>query len=102
MALGTQYRLTPLWLLSAGVAYDSSMVKNADRKAWLPMDRQIRLGAGAQYQWSEDVTVGFAYEYADLGQNKLRQNGGPLQGDLRGNYSSFHAHFFDATLIWKF
>ncbi len=102
VALGTQYRLTPLWLLSAGVAYDSSMVKNADRKAWLPMDRQIRLGTGAQYQWSEDVTVGFAYEYADLGENKLRQNGGPLQGDLRGNYSSFHANFFDATLIWKF
>jgi long-chain fatty acid transport protein len=102
VALGTQYRLTPLWLLSAGVAYDSSMLKNADRKVWLPADRQIRLGAGAQYQWSEDVTVGFAYEYADLGENKIRQNGGPLQGDLRGNYSSFNANFFDATLIWKF
>jgi long-chain fatty acid transport protein len=62
VALGTQYRLTPLWVLSAGVAYDSSMVKTADRKAWLPMDRQIRVGTGAQYPWSEEVTVGFAYE----------------------------------------
>jgi long-chain fatty acid transport protein len=102
VAFGMQYKLTPLWLLSAGVAYDSSMVKNADRKAWLPADRQIRVGAGAQYQWSEDITVGFAYEYADFGENELRQDGGPLQGDLNGNYSSFNAHFFDATLTWKF
>jgi long-chain fatty acid transport protein len=102
VALGTQYRLTPLWLLTAGVAYDSSMVNNADRKVWLPMDRQIRVGAGTQYQWNEDVTVGCAYEYANFGENKIRQTGGPLQGDLKGNYSSFNANFFDATLIWKF
>jgi long-chain fatty acid transport protein len=102
VALGTQYRLNPVWLLTGGIAYDSSMVDNSNRKAWLPMDRQIRAGLGTQYQWSEDVTVGFAYEYADLGENKIRQNGGPLQGDLRGNYSSFNANFFDATLIWKF
>jgi long-chain fatty acid transport protein len=102
VALGTQYRLNPVWLLTAGVAYDSAMVDNSNRKAWLPMDRQIRLGLGTQYQWNEDVTVGFAYEYADLGQNKLRQQGGPLQGELKGNYSSFNANFFDVTLIWKF
>jgi long-chain fatty acid transport protein len=102
VALGVQYRLTPLWLLNAGVTYDSSMVDNSNRKAWLPMDRQIRVGAGAQYQWDKDITVGFAYEYADLGEHKLDQQGGPLQGELKGNYSSFHAHFLDATLIWKF
>jgi long-chain fatty acid transport protein len=102
VALGAQYRLNPLWLLSAGVAYDSSMVDDSERKAWLPMDRQIRVGAGAQYQWNKDITVGLAYEYADYGDNKLEQQGGSLQGELKGDYSSFNASFFDATLVWKF
>jgi hypothetical protein len=35
------------------------------------MDRQIRYAVGAQYQWSERLNVGGAFEYIDLGDARI-------------------------------
>ena len=102
-ALGAQYRFAPRWLWSVGAAYDTSPV-DGDRKRTpdLPLDRQVRVGTGLQYDWNEDVTVGAAYEYLDAGDAGIDQGGGPLQGDLEGDYSTNAIHFFALNLIWKF
>jgi long-chain fatty acid transport protein len=68
---GVHYRPTEDWLLQAGITYDTSPVSSGDRSAYLPMDRQIRVAIGAQYQWSERVRVGGAFEYIDLGEAKI-------------------------------
>ena len=102
-ALGAQYRFTEGWLWSVGAAYDTSPVDDADKVSPdLPMDRQIRIGTGIQYDWNEDVTVGVAYEYADLGEAEMDREGGPLQGSLKGEYDPNAIHFFAVNLIWKF
>ena len=102
-ALGAQYRFTEGWLWSVGAAYDTSPVDDADKVSPdLPMDRQIRIGTGMQYDWNEDVTVGVAYEYTDLGEAEIDQEGGPLQGPLKGEYDPNAIHFFAVNLIWKF
>ena len=68
----------------------------------LPLDRQIRIGIGIQYDWNKDVTVGAAYEYLDAGEAEIDQDGGPLQGPLKGEYDNNAIHFFAVNLIWKF
>ena len=86
-----------------GAAYDTSAVDDADKNSTdLPLDRKIRIGTGLQYDCNEDVTVGVAYEYADLGEAEIDQEGGPLQGPLKGEYDPNAIHFFAVNLIWKF
>ena len=69
-----------------GAAYDTSPVDDADkRKPDLPLDRQILIGTGIQYNWNEDVTVEVAYEYLDAGEADIDQVGKPLQGRSKVN-----------------
>jgi long-chain fatty acid transport protein len=103
VALGAQYRFAERWLWSVGAAYDTSPVDGDDQRTPdLPLDRQIRVGTGLQYDWNEDVTVGAAYEYLDAGKAKIDQEGGPLQGPLKGDYDPNVIHFFAVNIIWKF
>jgi long-chain fatty acid transport protein len=101
-ALGAQYRFADPWLWSFGVAYDTSPTDEDTRTPDSPLDAQIRIGTGIQYDWNKDVTVGVAYEYADLGDAEIDQEGGPLQGPLKGEYDTFAIHFLAVNLIWKF
>lgn len=102
VAIGAQYRFLESWLWSVGFAYDSSPVDNDDRTPDMALDRQIRYATGLQYDWGENVTVGAAYEYLDAGDAKIDQQGGPLQGDLKGDYKTNEVHVFNVNLIWKF
>ena len=54
----------------------------------MPLDHQIRVGAGVQYEFNQDVTLGAAYEYLDLGDGNINQTGGNLRGDLKGDYQT--------------
>jgi long-chain fatty acid transport protein len=101
-ALGAQYRFADSWLWSLGAAYDTSPTDDDTRTPDLPLDRQIRIGTGIQYDWNKDVTVGAAYEYLDAGDAEIDQQGGPLQGSLKGEYDPNVIHFFAVNLIWKF
>ena len=66
------------------------------------MDRQIRYATGLQCDWGENVTLGTAYEYLDAGDAKIDQQGGPLQGDLEGDYKTNEIHVFLLNVIWRF
>jgi len=102
VALGGQYRFAGRWLWSVGAAYDTSPTDEDTRTPDLPLDRQIRIGTGIQYDWNNDMTVGVAYEYLDAGDAEIDQEGGPLQGPLKGDYDTNAIHFFAVNLIWKF
>lgn len=101
-ALGARYWLDSSWSVSAGVAYDSSPVSNADRTIALPVDRQYRYAVGLQYDLRKDLTLGAAYEYMDAGDAPVSQTGGPLQGDLQGDFDSAAFHFFALNANWTF
>jgi long-chain fatty acid transport protein len=102
-ALGAQYRFAHQWLWSVGAAYDTSPIDgDRSRTPDLPLDRQIRVGTGLQYDWNEDITLGAAYEYMHAGDAEIDQEGGALQGDLEGDYSTNEIYFFAVNLIWKF
>jgi long-chain fatty acid transport protein len=102
-ALGAQYRISRPWLLSIGAAYDTSPADSAKKRTpALPFDRQYRLAAGLQYELNQDVSLGAAYQYLDLGDANINRTGGLLRGDLEGQYKKNEIHFIGFNLIWKF
>jgi len=101
LAVGAQYRLAESWLLMAGFAYDSSPVNKKHRSVVLPLDRTLRYALGVQYDWSENVTLGLAYEYLDTGSAPVRQSR-TLAGTLKGDYSTNRIQVVNANLIWRF
>ena len=101
-SIGARYRIADAWLWSIGFAYDSSPLDDEDRSPDYPIDRQIRLGTGLQYDWSEDMTIGAAYTYLDTGDAEIDWEGRPLQGDIKGDYDPNHTHAFALNLIWRF
>jgi long-chain fatty acid transport protein len=101
-ALGARYRLAPLWSVSAGIAYDSSPVSNSDRSVAMPLDRQYRVGVGVQYDLRKDVVLGAAYEYLDTGDAPVNQTGGPLRGNISGDFSRSTLNILALHANWKF
>jgi len=70
-AAGFQYAVNRKWDITAGLAYDTSPVGSEDRTADLPVDRQVRLNAGARYALRENLDLGGFVNYTDLGNAKI-------------------------------
>jgi long-chain fatty acid transport protein len=100
-ALGTQYRPDPKWMLSAGFAFDNSMVSAPSRSVSAPVGNQSRFGAGAQYALNESMVLGFAYELMWSGNLGLNQTAGPVRGTVAGQFRSVNINFFSLNLTWK-
>ena len=80
--VGLHYRVGDPWLLRFGLNYDTSPTDASDRTADLPVDTQLRFGAGFQNQRGEKFSYGVELLYADLGDAPINSSG-PL-GDLVG------------------
>ena len=100
-ALGAQYRLADTWLLSGGVAYDSAPLNSGTRSPVFPIDRQIRGAVGVQKAVSDVITLGFQYEYLDLGSASLSRSG-PVRGTLVGDYSTNQVNVVSVNLAARF
>jgi long-chain fatty acid transport protein len=102
VALGAQYRHSPAWTYSAGVAYDSSAVDNDKRTVTVPMGQIWGFGLGAQYAISPNVTLGAVYEFAWLGDMPVDQQRGPLAGRVAGGFNNSSFNFFALNLKWTY
>ncbi len=101
-AFGAQYRVADPWLLSAGVAYDSSMVDDKDRTPDLPTGEAWRFGLGARYDWSQRLAFNLAYALMWMGNLDMDLNRGPLAGEVSGRYDDAAIHFISLNVNWKF
>ena len=95
-AAGVHFRPVEKWLLQLGFAYDTSPVDSDDRTPDMPMDRQIRYATGAQYQWSDRLSTGAQFVYADYGKAKIDND------LLKGDYKRNDLLFFALNANWKF
>ncbi len=100
-AVGAQYRVSEDWLLSAGLAYDSSAVSDENRTVALPMGETYRFGLGAQWRVSRAINLGVAYELAWNGDMPVSQES-IYRGRLSGTYEAARFSFFTANLTWRF
>lgn len=80
---GVHYQLNELWMVQTGLSYDSSALGTKDRTPALPIDEQWRWGIGGTYAWSESKTIGFAFQYVNLGKSKIDSTA--LKGDYKDN-----------------
>lgn len=101
-ALGAHYRLNEPTLLQVGFAYDSSAVDEANRGPALPVDRQLRVAAGVQYDLTEHYRLGLAYEYVNLGSAPIDTTRGPLAGTLQGKYDTNMLNVVGLTIAYRF
>jgi long-chain fatty acid transport protein len=101
--LGVYYRVAEPWLLMAGFGYDTSPTSSSsERGPLLPLGAAYRYAAGVQYDWSKDLSVGLAYTLIDAGTAKVNKTGGPLKGDLEGEYDPNFIHAFNLNFIYRF
>ena len=95
-AAGVHFRPVDKWLLQLGFSYDSSPVDSDDRTPDMPIDRQVRYATGAQYQWSDRLSTGAQFVYADYGKAKIDND------LLKGDYKRNDIFFFALNANWKF
>jgi long-chain fatty acid transport protein len=96
---GIHYRLNERWMVQTGLSYDSSALKTRDRTAALPIDEQWRWGIGGTYEWSDNTTIGFGFQYTNLGGANI--DNAALEGDYKNNEVLFFMLNFNfAKLPW--
>jgi len=95
-AAGVHYHPVEKWLLQLGFSYDTSPVDSKDRTPDMPIDRQIRYAAGAQYKWSDRLSTGAQFVYADYGKAKIDND------LLKGDYKRNDIIFLALNANWKF
>ena len=82
VAVGAQYRVATPWLLTAGVAYDSSMMDDEDRTPDLPLGEMWRFGLGARYDWSQNLALGVGYTFLWSGDLDMDVKGPLAKGQV--------------------
>jgi long-chain fatty acid transport protein len=102
IAAGGQFKVTPELMLSAGFAFDSSMVSDSDRTVSAPVGDQYRYAAGAQYRWNEHLTTGFSYELMWQGSLPLSQTRGLTNTTTSGEFTNTLINFFAVSLGYGF
>ena len=102
VAFGAHYRVADPWLLTAGIAYDSSMVDDEDRTPDLPLGEAWRFGLGARYDWSQNLAFGLGYTLLWSGDLDMDVNRGALAGRVSGTYENVSMNFINFYLNWKF
>jgi len=103
LGLGAYYRVAEPWLLMAGFGYDTSPTSGSDeRSPSLPLGAQYRYATGVQYDWNKNFSIGAAYTLIDAGKAKVNQSGGPLRGELKGDYDPNFIHAFNLNFVYRF
>jgi long-chain fatty acid transport protein len=101
--LGVYYRVADPWLLMAGFGYDTSPTSSSSQRSpVLPLGATFTYSAGVQYDWNKDFSVGAAYALIDAGSAKVSRSGGPLKGDLEGEYDTNFVHAVNVNFVYRF
>jgi long-chain fatty acid transport protein len=101
--LGVYYRVADPWLLMAGFGYDTSPTSSSSQRSpILPLGATFTYSAGVQYDWNKDFSIGMAYALIDAGSAKVNRSGGPLKGDLEGEYDTNFIHAVNLNVVYRF
>jgi long-chain fatty acid transport protein len=100
-AFGMEYRYAPDLLMSAGFAYDSSMVAARSRTFSLPVGQQWRFGTGVQHRYA-GVLIDLGYALMWSGNLPADQNRGILGGHVAGQYTNTCFQFINLSLTYAF
>ncbi len=102
--LGVYYRVAEPWLLMAGFGYDTSPTSRPPASAvhccrW---GQRTATRPGFSMTGAKIFSVGLAYTLIDAGTAKVNKTGGPLKGDLEGEYDTNFIHAFNLNFVYRF
>ena len=100
VSLGAHIRPSDNWLVMFGAGYVSSAVSDKNRTPDLPVDEQVRVSAGFEYQVNGRWSVGGNYTFLWLGNNNIDETRA-IAGRIVGDYDAF-AHIFGVYASLKF
>ncbi|HQL08530.1 MAG TPA: outer membrane protein transport protein [Lentisphaeria bacterium] len=93
VGLGTEYDLNDKWTVRCGVAYDQTPVEDVeDRTPRLPDADRYWLTCGAQYRYSENITLDLGYVHIFFKDVKMDYRdvlGQTVKGDITGSADIF-------------
>ena len=101
---GADWDVAPDWLVTGGIAYDSSPINDEDRVVQLPMSDMWRFGVGGQWDWKESIKLGFSYQLGWMGNldiDQSRQISGNPVARVAGKYPNTALHTFAVNLVWE-
>jgi long-chain fatty acid transport protein len=78
VAIGLRHRLDPRWTLATGIAYDSDPAVNGTVPVYFPVAEQLRLAAGADYQYSDALLLRVALSVISQGDIRIAQDSHPV------------------------
>ena len=93
-----QYRYSPTWMFTGGVAYDSSFSNNNTRPAALPLQTMYRYGAGFVWQKSKKLSINAGLSLVWEGDIKVKPGGNEETGRFSGHYSKVSFTFAGLSL----
>ena len=68
----------------------------------MPIDRQIRIPGGINYERSENFVIGGVLTYADYGDAEINNSSfAPFPGTLVGDYGTNRIIFAGVNFTWK-
>lgn len=100
VAVGGQFLPAEAWRLSAGFAYDSSMMADSARTVLTPVGQAFRYALGAQWAVSKSVMLGLDDTFIWGGTLPLTQDRGPLAGTVTGQYPGTFVNVIAANVRW--
>ena len=90
---GAEYRANPFWTFRAGVGYDQSPTRDANREPRIPDADRIWLSAGVRYHMSDDTDLNVTASRLFNVQQNIALNpaipGAALRGTLVGSTQSY-------------
>nr|WP_306416371.1 MULTISPECIES: outer membrane protein transport protein [unclassified Vibrio] len=86
------------WTLYTGTSIDSSPVSKEKRDVLLSVDKQWRIGIGAEYLLDSGRQLGVAYQYQNNGEAEINADNGIIQPT--GDYSDNRIHFL--TISYRY
>ena len=89
-SVGVNYHYSPQWTFRAGLAYDQTPVRDAQRTPRLPDNDRTWIAFGAQYRFSPQIVLDAGYTYIFVRDPSINQNEGNTAQNalIKGTYSS--------------
>src|SRR5271169_5222948 len=87
-SIGANYHYSDQWMFRAGLAYDETPVRDAQRTPRLPDGNRTWIAIGAQYHFSPQLAFDVGYSYIFVNNPSINQNEGSTDanGLISGTY----------------
>jgi hypothetical protein len=73
-AVGIHFCSVDKWLQQREVFFDTGLLDSEDYTSYMSIDRPIRYATEVQYKWSDRLSTGAQFVYAEYGKVKI-ENG---------------------------